>query len=834
MNRFAVYSALLAVLAAMPAGAAPPPGAKITDDGWFAPAKTRPVLGDKITRTVVIPIHKDIVSQTHHSLRKKLEYCLKHKAQLVILDMDVSRGNDSAALDISRMLKTDMRDLRVICYVRTRALWGGLFVAMACDESVMTPVGMFGVGGTWPSESVARADLGESAERAGRHTALAEKLASADIEVWLIRNKKTRELRYVQAQEWQEPIEIPAGITTGVSNDQADWILLRVMARKGETLALRPTQAAEFGLIDHIVDFTAEAPYANLLKLYNVTGKPLILNTEKLPPTPFAAAPASQPTTKLVSSDGAVSKPGAPRHRARPRPSDADAGGYFAEITPNRKLPSLPAKITQAYILTMRASEDEVEPISGTTYKALRRKAIRCRASGAQLIIIDMHTWGGGVIAALDIARLIKHDLSDIYVVCYVRTRAVSAGALIALACDEIVMTPTGKIGDCAPIVMGGKLEGVEREKIETVLREEFAESAKRNGYSVALAESLVSTKREVWKIRNKRTGELQYVLKKDYGGKVFFAPGKIKDVQSNPNAEWELVDVTVSEGELLTMKPQKAVTLGIVSTLIDAPRGDPYANILKEFNVVAPPIVLADTWSEILVGWLTSPGFASLLMLLGIMGIYVEIRTPGLGLPGLLALICFAILFGSQYLIGMAAWWEIALFVLGVVLIGLEVFVIPGFGVAGISGIICCVIGLLVMFVDNPPGEWPIPQGELGWDLFAKGLFAMACAFVGSIALSVALARYFRKIPFANRLCLALAAPAEPQAPVTEHSPVRHIQVGDRGVVESMCRPVGKVRFGEDLVDAVSEGEPIDAGMPVRVLAMDSNRPIVTKDPEA
>ena len=99
------------------------------------------------------------------------------------------------------------------------------------------------------------------------------------------------------------------------------------------------------------------------------------------------------------------------------------------------------------------------------------------------MVIIDMDTWGGEVIAALDISRLIMTELSQAYVVCYVRTRGVSAGALIALACNEIIMTPdVGKLGDCAPILMGAKLEGTEREKTETVLREEFAESAKRGG----------------------------------------------------------------------------------------------------------------------------------------------------------------------------------------------------------------------------------------------------------------------------------------------------------------------------------------------------------------
>jgi len=847
MKRCAIYSALLAALVAMPVIAAPPAGAKITPDGWFAPPKAQAAQAEKPTRVVVIPVSNDIGPQTFRSIRTKLKYSVKHKADLVILDMDVSDGVTSAALEFSHLLKTEMRDLRTVCFIRTRALWGGVFVAMACDEIVMTPIGKIGTGGVRSLtdasgkkldaegiESISRTDLAESAGRVGKNVALAEKLVSAGREAWLIRNKSTRKLRYVRAFDWRGRVEIPPGIAEGVSNDQADWTLVRIVAPKGEILTLLPAQAAEYGLVDHIVEAPTAAPYANLLKLYDVTGKPVVLDTDDLPKSPFAA-PTTQTSTKPSSRPDVVgaTRPGAARVRAHARPSPSDTGGKFAEIKPSRKFPPLPAEITKAFILTMRASENEVEPISGTTYQALRRKAVQCRAKGAQLIIIDMHTWGGGVIAALDIARLIKHDLAGIYVVCYVRTRAISAGALIALACDEIVMTPTGKIGDCAPIVMGGKLEGTEREKIETVLRGEFSESAQRGGYSVALAESMVSIHREVWKIRNKRTDEMQYVLRKDWRGKVFFPKGKV-DGASNPQAEWELIEVTVPEGELLTMDPQKAVTLGIVSTLIDAPAGNPYANILKEFNVTAPPVVLTDTWSEVLVGWLTSPAVVSILMLFGIMGVYVEIRTPGLGLPGLLALICFGIIFGSQFLIGLATWWEIALFVVGIVLICLEVFVIPGFGVAGVSGIICCVLGLTVMFVDNAPGQWPIPRDEFGWDLLANGIFAMACAFIGSVVLSVALARYFRKIPLANRLCLAMAAEAVPQAPVVESSPVRRIQVGDRGVVESMCRPVGKVRFGEDLVDAVSQGGPIDAGTPVRVLAMESNRPIVERDQEA
>ena len=247
----------------------------------------------------------------------------------------------------------------------------------------------------------------------------------------------------------------------------------------------------------------------------------------------------------------------------------------------------------------------------------------------------------------------------------------------------------------------------------------------------------------------------------------------------------------------------------------------------MTHFGVVGSPIVLADTWSEQLVGWLTSPAVSGLLMLLGILGIYTEMRTPGVGLPGAVGVVCLAILFGSHYLMGLAAWWEIAVFLIGVVLIALEVFVIPGFGIAGIAGGLCCIIGVLAMFVDNPVGSWPIPSGELSLTLFANSVMALAFAAIGAFVLGAIIARCLPGIPILGRLVLA-PVDRPPAPPVPEESPRRFVQIGDSGTVESVLRPVGKVRFGEVLLDAVADGKRIDVGAKVRVLRHDGNRLIV------
>jgi membrane-bound serine protease (ClpP class) len=215
------------------------------------------------------------------------------------------------------------------------------------------------------------------------------------------------------------------------------------------------------------------------------------------------------------------------------------------------------------------------------------------------------------------------------------------------------------------------------------------------------------------------------------------------------------------------------------------------------------------------------------ILLFVGILGIYVELNTPGLGLPGAVAVIAFAILFGSRYLTNLAQWWEIGLFLAGLVLIAIEVFVTPGFGVLGISGLICCIVGLLAIIIPNAPDKLPVPQTELEWGIFRTGLTALGLAFLGAVVAAIILGRYLPKMPLASKLILAPASPST--GPATESAPIRLIQVGQMGTVQSICRPVGQVRFGDKLVDAVADGSFIPAGTKVKVIRNEGNRVVVT-----
>jgi len=528
-------------------------------------------------------------------------------------------------------------------------------------------------------------------------------------------------------------------------------------------------------------------------------------------------SPATQPATASATRPAAA----APADVDIPPGAKVTEEGWFAPRKREAGLPSRPEEPEKVFVIPIR------EEITTKTFDGLKRKARRCRAAGADLVILDMDTWGGEVGAALDITRLIKTELHDIYTITYVRTRAISAGAMIATACDEIILSNVGKYGDSAPISMGGTIEGVEREKIETVLRNEFKESAQRNGYPDALAQKMVSASLDVWLIRHRSTDEIRYVLAEEWKDRVA-RPGELLS-----GKEWKYVRTVVPKGRLLTLTPKETVDYGFASAIVRPAMDErPLEPLYERLNMVGEPTFLEDNWSENLAAFFMSPAVSSILLLVGIVGVFSEMRTPGFGVPGIIGILAFAVLFGSRYLTNMAQWWEIALFALGLVLLAVEVFVIPGFGVVGIAGILCCLVALVAIVVPNAPDEIPWPKTNLDWDLFNRSLFWMALGLMAGVLAILILSQYLpnsRMLP--RQLVLAAAeASEEGGAPVSDASPIRRIRPGDRGVVEGMCRPVGKVRFGDDLLDAVTEGGVIERGAMVRVLRREGNRVVVER----
>jgi membrane-bound serine protease (ClpP class) len=218
-------------------------------------------------------------------------------------------------------------------------------------------------------------------------------------------------------------------------------------------------------------------------------------------------------------------------------------------------------------------------------------------------------------------------------------------------------------------------------------------------------------------------------------------------------------------------------------------------------------------------------------LFILIVLGAYSEFHAPGVSIPGAVALVSLVLYLGAPYLAGFTVTWEIVAVLLGFVLLALEVFVIPGFGIAGISGLLLIALGFIASFVPQEPGygqwtpHWPELPGS--YTYLRNGLLSLAGGSVGSLIGMIALARFLPRIPLFGRV--VLRNPTREQV-IPEDPYAALANLGDIGLAESLLRPAGKVRFGATLLDVVSEGEYIPRGSRVEVVRRDAGRVVVRR----
>jgi len=455
-------------------------------------------------------------------------------------------------------------------------------------------------------------------------------------------------------------------------------------------------------------------------------------------------------------------------------------------------------------------------------FKSIKRRTEEALAGGVDYIIYEVDTYGGDLFSAIEISNYLLRTANDqTHTVAYVVNKAISAGAMVSVSCQDIVMENIATIGDCAPIQLGGKLEGVQREKVESPTRAIFENAAITNGYPEALLKAMVSIGHEVYRVKNLSSGDYEFFEKRDL------------PVDAN---SYDLAgkSIIVKEGELLTLTASKAMEYGIARKLVKDIDGVLlYLSDRDQVVFQGRPEVLETNWSEEMVRWINSPAVMSILVLLVMVGAYLELNSPGLGLPGLIALISLIIIIGSKYLIGLANWVEVAMFIVGLVLLCVEVFVLPGFGIAGILGIIFIVIGFLGMLVKNPPDRFPWPDSTEAWRLFSDGIMGITAGFLPFIVLAIVFARYLPKIKLMSGLVLTPSTPKsgdEVEISVTYPPEAGDVilKVGDIGEVVTKLRPAGTAKFGLAVVDVVSTAEYLDKGVEVEIIDLRGNRVIV------
>lgn len=473
-----------------------------------------------------------------------------------------------------------------------------------------------------------------------------------------------------------------------------------------------------------------------------------------------------------------------------------------------------------------RDSRAAIIPIRGAIDPALfysiKRRTGIALEEGAEYLIYQISTYGGRVDSADDIAKYLIQDVASRgHTVAYIATEAISAGALISVSCKDVIMQENTTIGDAAPITMGGKLEGVEREKAESFVRAAFQRAAEANGYPELLLKAMVTVQIEVHRMRNLQTGEYE-----------FFERGNLPTDANQYDVKG--VQKINGDDELLTLTASQAHEYGIARAVVDDVN-EALAFLAARDGVQFPglPIVLEPSWSEHMVSWLSSPAVMGVLVMLAMLGVYIEFSTPGFGLPGIVAVICFAMIVGSKFLVGMANWVEIAILFVGIVLLVIELFVLPGFGVAGILGIVLILVGLFGMLIRNAPDEFPWPRTPADWHSLSTGALSLMLGFIGFVVLAWILSRYLPRMAFMSGLILAPAVPgrgAGSQVSMTAppENAGRQLHVKDVGETVTRLRPAGKARFGEAIVDVVAEGEFLDKGMKVTIIAVQGSRVVV------
>ncbi|MCD6585707.1 MAG: nodulation protein NfeD [Desulfobacteraceae bacterium] len=433
-------------------------------------------------------------------------------------------------------------------------------------------------------------------------------------------------------------------------------------------------------------------------------------------------------------------------------------------------------------------------------------RAVQDIASDPEAIVVaNIDTFGGRVDSALEIVDTFL-KIPEKQSIAFVEKKAISAGALIALSCGDLVMVPATTIGDCAPISYSKEGPEMLGEKFQSPIRAKFRALAKRNGYPVKLAEAMVSLDKEIFEI----------VID---GNKVLMDASDYADLTDEEKQKITLKKTIVEEGELLTMHAEEAVSLGfskMTAKSID--------DMLGQMGIENYEVIhIEQSWSESMVRFIGK--IAPILMMIGLAALYMEMKAPGFGVPGIIGIICLAIVFLNQYMVGLADYTELLVICFGLVLMGMEVFVLPGFGIAGIAGVACLAAGLILSFQG-----FVLPDPAVPWeaDLLMHNIAVVLFAYLFAFMFTLFFMRYI--LP---RFSIGTKGPylmANLKEAHADSSETPKIKTGDKGVAKTFLRPSGKADINDDLFDVVTESEFIEKGTSIVVSAIKGNRIIVSR----
>lgn len=405
----------------------------------------------------------------------------------------------------------------------------------------------------------------------------------------------------------------------------------------------------------------------------------------------------------------------------------------------------------------------------------------------ADIILIHMNTYGGMVDVADSIRTKILNSKIPVWV--FIDNQAASAGALISIACDSIYMRKGGSIGAATVVDQSGN---VVPDKFQSFMRSTMRATAEAKGY-----DTLISGNDTIIKWRR---------------------DPRIAEAMVDPSI---YIEGIIDSGKVLTFTAEEAIRHGYCEGKAENINEVMAQAGIKSYTIAEFRPSLLDR----IIGFLTNPFVSGILIIIIIGGIYFELQTPGVGFPLAAAAIAAILYFAPLYLEGLVEHWEIILFIVGVILLMVEIFVIPGFGVTGISGIVLMVAGLTLAMIDNEIFRDPV-NFNMMTILKPFGIVVLA-VFIGLIG-GIALSRKLLTSPLFPNLALQSNLNEE-EGFVGIDTKIKDM-VGAEGIAITTLRPSGKVQIGNNWFDAIAEFSYIEKGSRIKVSKNESGQLYVVK----
>lgn len=443
---------------------------------------------------------------------------------------------------------------------------------------------------------------------------------------------------------------------------------------------------------------------------------------------------------------------------------------------------------------------DLKSPLSADSVRqALHMIDTNVRQGDANFICLWIDSAGGSVTDAMALANsLADLDPSKVRTVAYVPNEARSDAALVALACDQVVVHPRAVLGG------SGAYQPTAAEVAE--MRDTIRKSlAPRKGRSWSLMAAMIDPNLEVF--RATRLGDVE-----------FFSEDELRE-QADPG-KWEKGQIVTVPGVPLKLAGAKAEEFRLANHVVES-----FAQFRQCYGLENDPTLVEPGWADTLVRGLGSPGMAILLLIIGGAALYIEIHSPGIGIGAFVAAVCFLLFFWSRYLDATAFWLAVVLFAAGVCFLALELFVIPGFGIFGLGGGAMILASLILASQQT----FIFPRNEYQVDQLQRSLLSVATAGIGLIVVAVILRRRLPRSRLLGRMMLEPPAGEEAETIRRREALVRLDDlVGQRGTAATQLTPGGKARFGEMLVDVMADGEVIDRGARIEVVTVQGSRVLV------